>query len=69
MLVVKVKDVERGKYVVVMGDTYHVRNVLKKIGFKWNAISSYWYIVTQNVENVIDELKKLDNVDVVYEQA
>jgi hypothetical protein len=36
----------KGDKVVVFGDTYHVKDQLKKLGLKWDPVERVWYTMT-----------------------
>jgi hypothetical protein len=51
------------KRLVVSGKTYHVKEMLKKMGFKWDG--AYWYrdaVDVEEAKRVVEEVKKLDKV-------
>jgi hypothetical protein len=59
--VVSVKVV--GNRIVVSGDTYEVREVLKRMGFRWNPSDKTWIApVSVGVDAVKQELEKIPEV-------
>jgi len=49
------------------GDTYHVKDVLKSLGFRWNGLEKVWYKeeTGENVVNmVVEKLKEIADVEV-----
>ena len=48
-LYLKVKD----NRVIVFGDTYHVKEELKKLGFKWDPVGRVWYAPATSDINTI----------------
>jgi len=53
----------KGAIIVAEGDTYEVRDALKKLGFRWNG--ERWVLPGGNdLERVIEELRKVAEVEV-----
>jgi hypothetical protein len=51
------------KRLVVSGKTYHVKDMLKKMGFRWDG--AYWYrdaVDVEEAKRVVEELKKIEKV-------
>jgi hypothetical protein len=63
-LVIRVKA--DGDAVYVNGDTYFIKEQLKKLGFKWNPDAKVWFSTSTEVESVVEEIKRL-GVQVVVE--
>jgi hypothetical protein len=55
--------------VVVSGNTYHVKEELKKLGFRWDPVEKVWYVPVKAglIETVKRELNKIPDVEVVVE--
>jgi len=51
--------------VVASGDTYHVRDVLKSLGFKWDSLKQVWYSEKADIAEVKTVLSSHVNVEVV----
>lgn len=51
--------------VIVVGDTYHIKERLKELGYKWDPLRKAWYKVTDDKESTASELqRKLDEAGV-----
>jgi hypothetical protein len=48
-------------YVFVYGDTWRIRNVLKRMGFKYDPVTKHW-IKKADVNKVLEELEKIPRV-------
>jgi len=45
--------------IYVVGDTYHIKDELKKLGFKWDTTLKAWYKVNTDVSEVQREIESL----------
>ncbi len=53
----KIKILVDGNKLAVLGDTFQIRDTLKKYGLKWDPLEREWY---DNLENhTSEEIKKL----------
>jgi len=50
-VIVTAKDTVNGVKLIIEGDTYPIRSLLKKYKFKWDSISRYWYRYVRNEED------------------
>jgi len=46
--------------ILITGDTYQIREKLKALGFKWDALKKAWY--TENSDEKVQVLEKLNEV-------
>ena len=47
-----------GHQVVVRGKTYDIRDTIKSAGFSWDKQNKQWYLLSEDGEGPIDQLKK-----------
>ena len=51
--------------IVASGDTYHVRDVLKALGFKWNSSSKTWTrLASSDINEIVQKLSEKAEVNV-----
>ena len=48
-------DIQEGSRIVVSGDTYHIKELLKQLKFKWDPLKQVWY--NENAKTDIAEVK------------
>lgn len=58
-LSVKIRKESNSNKIYVIGDTYHIKDKLKQIGFRWDPNMKAWYKENTSVETVKDEIEKL----------
>jgi hypothetical protein len=66
-------DEEICSEIQVYGDTYPIKETLKKLGFRWNPNEKIWtkessleyYITPDEYDNIVAELRKIADVDEV----
>lgn len=48
-----------GHQIVVRGKTYDIRDKIKNAGFSWDKQNKQWYLLTEDSEGPINQLKQV----------
>jgi len=64
----RVRVLKNAVKITVEGDTYEIRDALKKAGFKWNGTKWEMPAAGKAIEKVIEELKAVAEVEVVEQR-
>jgi len=64
----RVRVLKNAVKITVEGDTYEIRDALKKAGFKWNSMKWEMPAAGKAIEKVIEELKAVAEVEVVEQK-
>ena len=59
-----VRIYKEGSRIVVSGDTYHIKELLKQLRFRWDPLKQVWYVEGSDIAEIKAVLSKHINVEV-----